>query len=83
MHPLTRSSGWICRATAECVQGETRGDRARMGIRQRLMRHYCLGWRRKEARLSSIAAMIRDFCENLLDWEIGVYGENRRGLQPI
>ena len=57
MHLLTRSSGWICRAAAECVQGETRGHRARMGIRQRLMRYYCLGWRRKEARLSSIAAM--------------------------
>ena len=32
VHPQTRGSGWICRAAAEWVQGETRADRARMSI---------------------------------------------------
>lgn len=83
MHLLTRGSGWICRAAAEPVQRETGADRASVSIRQRLMRNYCLGCRREETRLSCIAAMIRDFGENLSDWENGVSGENRHRLQPI
>jgi hypothetical protein len=81
--PLTRGSGWICREAVEHLPGETRADRLRTSIRQRLMSHYCLSFRHQETGLSSIAEMIVDFFENLSDWGKRVYRDNRRRLHPI